>query len=58
MTTSAYYRAQAERCRRLAGEIHSQEAAERLLKVAEEYERQAADLESKPPDGLGHWPRQ
>jgi hypothetical protein len=43
--TPAYLREQAERCRRLADDIADERAKRDLLKMAEEYEAQAADAE-------------
>jgi hypothetical protein len=54
MTTPAYYRTQAQRCRRLAGETHSREFAERLLETADEYLRLADSLESPLPSTPRH----
>jgi hypothetical protein len=48
MMTPKYFRDQAARCRRLAGETHSREFAERLLETADEYLRLAENLEIAP----------
>jgi hypothetical protein len=45
--TPDYYREQAARCRRLAREIMNQEIEEKLLQLAQEFERRAAELEKK-----------
>jgi hypothetical protein len=49
MTTPAYFRDHADRCRRLAGETHSRELAELLLKAAGEYLRLAEGMEKMSP---------
>ena len=48
MTTPAYFRAQAERCQRVAGSTHSRELADLMLKAAAEYLRLAEDAEKVP----------
>jgi hypothetical protein len=47
LMTPDYYREQAARCRRLAREIMNQEIEEKLLQLAQEFERRAAELEKK-----------
>jgi hypothetical protein len=46
--SSAYFREQAARCRRLAGDIVDDRAQRELLDLAKEYEARAAELERKP----------
>ena len=48
MTTPAYFRAQAERCQRLAKETNARELA--LLKAAGEYLRLADDMQKMSSD--------
>ena len=48
MSTSAYYRAEAARCRELATRSDGAEAIKRWLQMAVEYEQLAESMESVP----------
>jgi hypothetical protein len=48
MASPVFYRAEAERCRRLASET-SEAEKKRLLALAEDYVRLAEELEQAPP---------
>ncbi|MGH7038874.1 MAG: hypothetical protein ACREE1_12140, partial [Stellaceae bacterium] len=50
MPTSEYLREQAARCRRLAAHVRDRELQQRLLDLAEEYERKVAGPPGKDPD--------
>jgi hypothetical protein len=45
LMTPEYYREQATRCRRLARDVLDREIEKRLLEIAEEFEKQALELE-------------
>lgn len=45
---AAYFRKQAERARRLAGDIGNKTVAVELCRMAQEYDAMADDLEGKP----------
>jgi hypothetical protein len=48
MPDASYFRDQVERCRRLAGLVTTADVVESLLQMAEDYERKAVELESRP----------
>ena len=50
---SAFLRAQALRCRRLARSVATPDVAETLARMADEYESRAASLETERPPSEG-----
>lgn len=50
MPTSEYLLEQAARCRRLAAHLLDRELRQRLLDLAGEYERKAAEMSRQNPD--------
>jgi hypothetical protein len=51
MSTAEHYREQAARCRRLAARVLDKDLQQRLLALAEEYERKIAELPEDDRDG-------
>ena len=51
MSEATYFLEQAERCRRLAANLHDRQAQAVLLRLAEDFTRRAAEVinEAQPP---------
>lgn len=48
---ATYLRDQAEKCRRLAKSLSSQDVASTLLGMALDYEKRAEEIDERPPAG-------